>query len=201
MGATRINHVKEVLSTDLREPPLYYPERDFGTESASACGCEFDTKMDEESALADAFSALLDAIVRDLVIVDAQKDVDLNSAPDIDGGVIEAQKAEIVSTAEARAAELAGAFREGIVLAYEAQETGHPEISLDDRQAEQNAIADALITYLVRYDLGESRSEETDPGHYIYYVSVTWGALYQFAEANGIDLPAALADAATIPGG
>lgn len=151
--------------------------------------------------MADAFSELLDAIVRNLVIVDAQKDVDLNSAADIDGGAIEAQKAGIVTSSEARAAELAGAFRAGIILAYEAQGTGHPEISLDDRQTEQNAIADALITYLVRYDLGESRSEETNPGHYIYFVSVTWGALYQFAEANGIDLPAALADAATIPGG
>ncbi|MFN8660646.1 MAG: hypothetical protein U0075_02070 [Thermomicrobiales bacterium] len=157
--------------------------------------------MDGESAVADAFSALLDAIVRDLVIVDLQKDVDLNSAPEIDGSVIEAQKTEIAATSEARAADLEGAFREGIVLAYEAQQTGHAEISLDDRQAEQNAIADALITYLVRYDLAESRSEETDPGHYIYFVSVTWSSLYQFAEANGLDLPAALADAATIPGG
>jgi len=151
--------------------------------------------------VADAFSALLDAIVRDLVIVDAQKDIDLNTAPEVDGEAIAAQKAEIVTSSEARAAELDRAFRDGIVLAYEAQETGHPEISLDDRQAEQNAIADALITYLVRYDLGESRSEETDPGHYIYFVSVKWNALYQLAEANGIDLPAALADAATIPGG
>lgn len=151
--------------------------------------------------MADAFSELLDAIVRDLVIVDAQKDIDLNSAPDVDGGAIEAQKAEIVSSSEARAADLSGPFREGIVLAYEAQGTGHAEISLDDRQVEQNAIADALITYLIRYDLGESRSEETEPGHYLYFVSVTWGALYQFAEAHGIDLPAALADAATIPGG
>ena len=151
--------------------------------------------------MADAFSKLLDAIVRDLVIVDAHKDVDLNSDADVDGAAIEAQKAEIIASSEARAAALADSFREGIVLAYEAQGTGHPEISLDDRQAEQNAIADALITYLVRYDLAESRSEETVPGHYLYFVSVTWSALYQFAEANEIDLPAALADAATIPGG
>lgn len=156
---------------------------------------------DGESAVADAFSALLDAIVRDLVIVDAQKDIDLNTAPDVDGDTIEAQKAEIVASSEARAAELGGAFRDGIVLAYEAQETGHAEISLDDRQTEQNAIADALITYLVRYDLAESRSEETAPGHYIYFISVTWGDLYQLAEANGIDLPEALAQVATIPGG
>ncbi len=164
-------------------------------------GCECGRTSDWESALADAFSALLDAIVRDLVIVDAQKDVDLNSAPEVDGAAIEAQKAEIVASSEARAAELGGAFRAGIVLAYEAQGTGHPEISLDDRQAEQNDIADALIMYLVRYDLAESRSDETDPGHYLYFVSVTWDALYQLAEANGIDLLAALAGAATIPGG
>ena len=151
--------------------------------------------------MADAFSGLLDAIVRDLVIVDAQKDVDLNSSADVDGGAIEAQKAEIATSSVARAAELGGAFRDGIILAYEAQGTGHSEISLDDRQAEQNAIADALITYLVRYDLAESRSEETAPGHFIYFVTVTWGDLYQFADANGVDLPAALADAATIPGG
>lgn len=156
---------------------------------------------DRESALADAFSALLDAIVRDLVIVDAQKDVDLNSAADVDGGAIAEQKAEIASSARARAAGQETAFRDGLVLAYEAQGTGHPEISLDDRQPEQNALADALITYLVRYDLGESRSEETEPGHFMYFISVTWGAFYQFAEANGIDLTSALADAATIPGG
>ena len=151
--------------------------------------------------MADAFSTLLDAIVRDLVIVDAQKDVDLNAASDVDGGAIGEQKAEIAASAKARAAQLEDAFRAGVVLAYEAQGTGHSEISLDDRQAEQNAIADALITYFVRYDLAESRSEATDPGHFIYFIAVTWGAVYQFAEANGIDLPSALADAATIPGG
>lgn len=151
--------------------------------------------------MADAFSALLDAIVRDLVIVDAQKDVDLNAAAESDGSEIEAQKARIASTATARAARQAGAFKEGVVLAFEAQGTGHAEISLDDRDPTQNALADALITYLARYDLAESRSEETDPGHYLYFIAVTWSALYQFADANGINLPAALADAATIPGG
>jgi hypothetical protein len=53
--------------------------------------------------VADAFSALLDAIVRDLVIVDSQKDVDLNIAPEVDGSAVEAQKADIVASAEARA--------------------------------------------------------------------------------------------------
>ena len=77
----------------------------------------------------------------------------------------------------------------------------HCEIRLDDRDTEQNAIADALIAYLVRWDLAESRSEETEPGHYDYFISVNWDALYQLAESAGIDLPAALARAASIPSG
>jgi hypothetical protein len=92
-------------------------------------------------------------------------------------------------------------FRNGLLLAFEAQGIGRHEIALDDRDAEQNAIADALIAYLVRFDFAESRSEETEPGHYDYFISVNWDALYQLAQSAGIDLPAALARAASIPGG
>ena len=88
-----------------------------------------------------------------------------------------------------------------LALAFEAQGMGKAEIRLDDRDAEQNAIADALITYLVRFDLADSRSEETEAGHYDYFISVDWDRLYRTAEAAGVDLPAALARAATIPGG
>ena len=82
-----------------------------------------------------------------------------------------------------------------------ARASGKHEIRLDDRDPEQNAIADALIAYLVRFDLAESRSEETEPGHYDYFISVDWDPLYRVAESAGIDLPAALARAASIPGG
>lgn len=151
--------------------------------------------------MADSFAQLLDAIVRDRVIIDAQKDIDLNAPADEGGGSIEAEKQRVAATAEERAQALQSAFRTGLILAFEAQGMGHPEIRLDDRDAEQNAIADALITYLVRYDLAESRSEETEPGHYDYFISVSWDALYKFASDEGIDLPAALANAATLPGG
>ena len=50
-------------------------------------------------------------------------------------------------------------------------------------------------------DLAESRSVETVPGHYDYFISVTWDRLYDFANSAGIDLPSSLADAATIPSG
>ena len=151
--------------------------------------------------MADAFAELLDYIVRDLVITDAQKDVDLNATADEQAGTIEAEKRRIVNEAEDRARALYPAFRNGLILAFEAQGIGHPEIRLDDRDAEQNAIADALITYLVGFDLAESRSEESEPGHYDYFISVNWDPLYRLAETANVDLPAALARAATIPGG
>ena len=151
--------------------------------------------------MADPFADVLDAIVRDYVIVDGQKDVDLNASADESAAVIEAEKQHIASDATERARELLPSFRDGLILAFEAQGVGNPEIRLDDRDPEQNAIADALIMYLVRFELAESRSEETEPGHYDYFVTVAWDALCRVAEAADVDLPAALARAASIPGG
>src|SRR3712207_3785956 len=110
--------------------------------------------------VADAFAELLDIIVRDYAITDAQKDVDLNASVDEPAAVIEADKQQIVTDAADRARELFPSFRTGLLLAFEAQGLGRHEIRLDDRDTEQNAIADALIAYLVRFDFAESRSEE-----------------------------------------
>lgn len=151
--------------------------------------------------MADQFANLLDYIVRNFVITDAQKDVDLNASADESAATINAEKSRIVETAAERGRGLLPSFQQGLILAFEAQGIGHPEIRLDDRDAEQNAIADALITYLVGFDLAESRSVETEPGHYDYFITVNWDALYQVATDAGVDLPAALAELATIPGG
>jgi hypothetical protein len=151
--------------------------------------------------VADPFAELLESIVRDLVIPDGQKDIDLNATADESAASIESSKQRVASVARDQSRQLYPAFRTGLILAFEAQGEGHPEIRLDDRDAEQNTIADALIKYLVGFDLAESRSEETEAGHYDYFVSVNWDPLYQFAESVGVDLPAALARAATIPGG
>lgn len=151
--------------------------------------------------MADAFADLLELIVRDYAIPDAQKDIDLNASVDEPAAVIEADKQLIVTESTERARQLFPSFRTGLVLAFEAQGVGRNEIRLDDRDAEQNAIADALIAYLVRFDFAESRSEETEPGHYDYFISVNWDSLYQLAQSAGIDLPAALARSASIPGG
>ncbi len=157
--------------------------------------------MRGEVRVADPFSDLLEFIVREYAITDGQKDIDLNASVDEPAAVIEADKRAVVADASDRARELFPAFRTGLLLAFEAQGTGRSEIRLDDRDPEQDAIADALISYLVRFDFAESRSEETEPGHYNYFISVNWDPLYQVAESAGIDLPAALARAASIPGG
>lgn len=151
--------------------------------------------------MADPFSDLLEFIVREYAITDGQKDIDLNATVDEPAAVIEADKRAIVTDEAERARALLPAFRDGLILAFEAQSIGSREIRLDDRNAEQNAIADALISYLVRFDLAESRSEETEPGHYDYFISVNWDPLYRVAESAGVDLPAAFARAASIPGG
>ena len=151
--------------------------------------------------MANAFDELLEWIVRELVIPDAQKDVDLNASAEESAEAIDSAKERAVSTAAERARTLAPAFEGGLLLAFEAQAIGKPEIRLDDRDSQQNAIADALIAYLVAFDLAESRSEETVPGHYDYFIAVNWDALYRTGDSAGIDLPAAFARQARIPGG
>jgi hypothetical protein len=54
--------------------------------------------------VADAFADVLELIVRDYAITDAQKDVDLNAAVDEPAAVIEADKQQIVTEAAERLA-------------------------------------------------------------------------------------------------
>jgi len=56
--------------------------------------------------VADAFADLLELIVRDYAITDAQKDVDLNASVDEPASVIEADKQQIVTEASERARQL-----------------------------------------------------------------------------------------------
>jgi hypothetical protein len=42
-----------------------------------------------------------------------------------------------------------------------------------------------LIQYLVRPDYAEVRTEEPEPGHYVYYVRVNWPRLRALSEAHG----------------
>lgn len=150
--------------------------------------------------MADSLGALLDAIVNSLVIVDAQKDVDLNADADVGAGAIETAKSDIVASARRQASQLAIPFRDGVVRAYQAKKKGQASIEFDDRDPAENAMADALIRYLVGFDLAESRSHETEPGHYVYSISVNWPALEAMAQGANIDLTGTLAAIAPTTG-
>jgi hypothetical protein len=54
-------------------------------------------------------------------------------------------------------------------------------------------MADAMIGFLVSFELAASRSEETEPMHYRYTVTVDWDRLRQVAADVGVDLDRALA--------
>jgi hypothetical protein len=56
--------------------------------------------------VADAFADLLELIVRDYAIPDAQKDIDLNASVDEPAAVIEADKQLIVTESTERARQL-----------------------------------------------------------------------------------------------
>lgn len=142
--------------------------------------------------MADSIDTLLDYIVQRYTVPDELVDIDLTAQASEDGAEIEAEKRDALQREAAFANRLRGPFREGLIEAYR---LGDAELALDDRDRQQNDMADALIRYLVGFDLAESRTQQTDPQHYIYYVSVTWDRLREVANAAGVDLDRALQSA------
>ena len=141
----------------------------------------------------DQVSRLYDHLVVNFAIADDVKDVDLNAPSTEDGSEIAEEKAAIIERERAAAAALAQPFGDGLTRAWALHREGIEDMPLDDRDPAQNAVADALIRYLVSFDLAESRTEETDPLHYVYHVSVAWDRLAEVAAQAGVDLDAALA--------
>ncbi len=140
----------------------------------------------------DRIRQLLDYIVAQYVVRDEQKDIDLNATPTEPGDVIESDKQEAARRELDRARELSDAFHQALTFAYQSQAAGRPEIALDDRQPDEDQMADALIRFLVSYDLAASRTEETEPLHYVYFVTVDWDRLGDVARAANVDLRQAL---------
>ena len=140
----------------------------------------------------DRIRGLLDAIVTQYAVVDEQKDIDLNAPATESGGEIETEKEEAVVRERERADALAEPFRLGLQAAWQAHRAGRGELPLDDRRPDENAMADAMIAFLVSFDLAESRTEETEPLHYIYHVRVDWDRLGGIARTIGLDLDEAL---------
>ena len=136
----------------------------------------------------DRIRRLLDHIVAQYVVQDEQKDIDLNAPSTESGAVIESDKREAARREASRADELADPFRQGLVLAYRARAAGRPEVALDDRRPDEDRMADALIGFLVSFELASSRTEETEPLHYVYHIAVDWDRLGDVARDAGVDL-------------
>src|SRR5215471_7771894 len=63
------------------------------------------------------------------------------------------------------------------------------EVPYDSSKASEDSAADVLIQYLVRPGYAEVRTEEPQPGRYVYYIRVDWTKLREFARQQGNPLP------------
>jgi hypothetical protein len=145
-----------------------------------------------EARVPERVRSVLDYITTRYLVHEDLRHIDFDAAAAESGQAIESDKREAIKREKARADELAGPFQDGLIRAYRAQQAGEREIALDDRDPTENAIADALIHALVRIDLAASTSEETEPFHYVYRITVDWVRLIAVAGRAGVDLDATL---------
>lgn len=138
--------------------------------------------------MADEVRRIMNHIVSRYVVQDELRSIDRDAPNSTDGEAIETDKQEAVRREQDHADQLAPAFEDGLVRAWRRFQQGGHELLLDDRKAEENLIADALIQLLVRFDLASSRTEQTDPMQYSYYISIDWPKLRDIAASAGIDL-------------
>jgi hypothetical protein len=132
-----------------------------------------------------AYAALLDALTRDRLEVEAvEREMQASARRSMADVQEDQQRAEHDELAEARR-ELSD-FRAAMTdVRQRGGPDGQAEVPYDSRTPEQNAAADALIQYLVRPGYAEVRTEEPQPGQYVYYVHVDWPRLLELAEAQG----------------
>ena len=143
--------------------------------------------------MADDMRKLLDYIVTQFVVRDEQRAIELDAPPSDNGSNLEDDKREAARRELERADDLAESFARGIALAYRRASLCGAFLSLDDRKPDEERMAEALIRFLVSYDLASSHTEETTEHHYIYQISVYWDRLTEVAKSAGVDLARAMA--------
>lgn len=144
------------------------------------------------ASVADEAKKLLDYIVRRYVVHDELVAIDLDASASDLGQSIETEKQSAARREMQRADDLADDFAEGLARASDLRGAGQNELALDDRNPTENRIADAMIGFLVSYHLASSHTEETDAGHYVYYIAVDWDRIKHIADEAGLDLAQAV---------
>jgi hypothetical protein len=138
--------------------------------------------------VADEVRRVLDTIVQRWVVNNELRSVELDASAADSGQEIETDQQEAVRREVSRAHDLAPAFQEGLVLAWQRAKMGGNDLPLDDRDPNENRIADALVRFLVSYDLAASRSTRTDANHYIYSITIDWSRLRDIGHDAGVDI-------------
>ena len=144
----------------------------------------FDWRTDERS-----YASLLDALTRDRLEVEAvEREMQATARRSLAEVQQDQQRAERDELAEARR-ELDD-FRAAITdVRRRGGGDGRAEVPYDSRDSKQSAAADVLIQYLVRPGYAEVRTEEPQPGQYIYNIRVDWPRLHRLAADQGHPLP------------
>ena len=140
----------------------------------------------------DEVRRLLDYIVNQYAVRDEIRTIDMDASVIPDGHLIETDKQIAARREEQHADALAESFNTGMLMAWRRHRLGGKELQLDDRDEHLNSVADALIQFLVRFDLAGSRTEETEPMQYTYYLSVDWPRVFAVAAMAGVNLESAL---------
>lgn len=131
--------------------------------------------------MADDVRRLLDYIVRSLVLHDEMVEIDQDASASEHGATIESDKRRASRREMDRASELSDAFGKGLTRARDGI------VVLDDRNPDEDQIANALIFFLVRNDLATSRTVETEPNHYRYRIILDHARLKDVADKAGVN--------------
>lgn len=142
--------------------------------------------------MADGLDRVLDHIVRQYLVREEVRTIDLDASAAEPGDLLEAEKREAAEREAARARELREPFAAGLRRAFAGLASGQAALALDDRDPEQDQIATALVHSLVRTNLATSHADETSENHYVYHLTVDWDALRAVAADAGVDLDEAL---------
>jgi hypothetical protein len=132
-----------------------------------------------------AYAGLMGALTRDRVESEA---LDREMSAPAHPGVTDVKQLEQNELEEARR-ELA-AFRWALDDIHQRTAgSERTEVPYDSSKKNEDSAADVLIQYLVRPGYAEVRTDEPQPGRYVYYIRVDWTRLREFAQQQGNPLP------------
>jgi hypothetical protein len=135
------------------------------------------------------YVALLDALARDLLTVDAVE-TERHATALRSPAAVEKEKERAAREEFAEARRELDAFRVALNAARaRSGPDGRSEVPFDGGDPGQDAQADLLIRYLVRPGYAEVRTEEPETGRYVYRIRVDWGRLQELARKQGHPLP------------